>query len=204
MVNFAYNSQDPNKIVPVIEETLRKELRLSSRVPCQVIPTGKDGVSAKSLLLDTLNFTSVIYFLQFTLPEPRPIQLQADIWRQGRGALLGSMTYSTALAKPITGEVSLEPPKVFASSKFVGDDQTASRLNDNKALIKKSNKLTQTESEVGHFKLKTERYLKIVPQQTYPLLTVRSLPRKAGMIGLNATLNSADFVELVSLVESTL
>lgn len=204
MLNFVYNSQDPNKIVPVVEETLRKELRLPAQVPCQVILTGENGVSAKSLILDSLNVVTTIYFLQFTVPGPRPFQLQVRVDREGKGALLGSLTYSASLAKPVAGEVSLEPPKVFGASKFVGNDQTASRLNGNKALIKKANQLTQTESELGQYKFKIERYLKITPQGSYPLLTVHSLPRKAGMVGLNATLNSNDFVELVSLLEPIL
>jgi hypothetical protein len=204
MLNFVYNSQDPNKIVPVVEETLRKELRLSVQVPCQVIPTGENGVSARSLILDSLNVITTIYFLQFTVPGPRPFQLQVKIDREGRGALLGSLTYCANLAKPVAGEVSLEPPKIFGASKFVGNDQTASRLNGNKALIKKANQLTQTESELGQYKFKIERYLKITPQESYPLLTVHSLPRKTGLVGLNSTLNSNDFVQLVSLMEPTL
>lgn len=204
MLNFVYNTQDINKIAPVVENTLRKELRLSTQVPCQIIPTGKNGITAKGLLLDTLNIRTTIYFLQFAVPGPRPFQLQAKIDRQGIGALLMSLTYSAQLAKPIAGEVSLEPLKVFGASKFVGDDQTASRLNGNKALIKKANQLTRTESELGQFKFEIERYLKITPQESYPLLTVHSLPRKTGLVGLKATLNSNDFVELVSLMEATL
>lgn len=204
MLNFIYNSQDPNKIVPVVEETLRKELRLSAHAPCQVIPTGENGVSAKSLILDSLNVQTTIFFLQFTVPEPRPFQLQVKIDRQGKGALLGSLTYSASLAKPIAGEVSLEPPKIFGASKFVGHDQTASRLNGNKALIKKANQLTQTESELGRYKFEIERYLTITPQESSSLLTVHSLPRKTGLVGQNATLNSNDFIELLSLLEPAL
>lgn len=86
----------------------------------------------------------------------------------------------------------------------MGDDQTAARLNGNKALIKKANQLTQTESELGQYKFKIERYLKITPQGSHSLLVVHSLPRKAGMVGLNASLNSTDFAELVSLLEPAL
>lgn len=204
MLNFVYNSQDPGKIVPVVEETLRKELRLSANASCQVVPAGENGVSASGLILDSLNVQTAIYFLQFTVPEPRPFQLQVKIDRQGKGALLGPLTYSANLAKPIAGEVRLEPPKIFGASKFVGDDQAASRLNGNKALIKKANQLTQTESELGQFKFEIDRYLTITPQESSSLLTVHSLPRKTGLLGQNATLNSTDFVELLSLVEPTL
>ncbi|GHO49042.1 hypothetical protein [Ktedonospora formicarum] len=204
MLNFAYNSQDPNKIVPLIEATLRKELGAPTQLPCQVIHTGENGISVKGLLLDALNFSTTLFLIQFSLSLPRPFQLQVKIDRQGLGALLGSLTYSAPLAKPVGGEVSLEPPKIFGNSKFVGEAQTTVRLNASGALIKNANKLTQTESELGQYRFEIERYLKIIPQAPSPLLVVHSLPRKTGLIGLSATLNSKDFFELLAQVEAAL
>ncbi|MBO0789533.1 MAG: hypothetical protein J2P36_01085 [Ktedonobacteraceae bacterium] len=204
MPNFAYNSHDPNKIVPAIEATLRKELGTPTQLPCEIIQTGEQGISAKGLLLDALNVSTTLFFIQFTLSQPRPFQLQVKIDRQGLGALLGSLTYSAPLAKPVGGEVSLEPPKIFGNSKFVGDAQTVARLNSNGALIKIANKFTQTESELGQYKFEIERYLKIAPRTPGPLLVTNSLPRKTGIMGLHATLNAKDFLALLAQVESAL
>ncbi len=208
MANTAFGSQKPEKIAPVLEEMLRKEIGAPMPIAYQIMNAETRSVSAQSLLSDYGRMIvggneTPLFLLQFTLAMPRPAELQVRVNRQGIGAHVGLLSYAARLVKPIGSEVSLEPPKTFGASKCIGDPQGIARLNNNGDLLKRLNKLARTESEVGGLKLKIERFLKIVPQASGSLFILNTLPRATSM-GFGATLDAKEFLDLVALVEATL
>ena len=64
--------------------------------------------------------------------------MQVCLNRQGVGSHIGSVLYRAKLSKPISGEVTLEDPKMFGTSRFVGDATAAAKLNANKDLLKRA------------------------------------------------------------------
>jgi hypothetical protein len=208
MANTAFGSQKPEKIAPVLEEMLRKEIGAPMPIAYQILNAETRSVSAQSLLSDYGRMIvggneTPLFLFQFTLAMPRPAELQVRVNRQGIGAHVGLLSYAARLVKPIGSEVSLEPPKMFGASKCIGDPQGIARLNNNGDLLKRLNKLARTESEVGGLKLKIERFLKIVPQASGSLFILNTLPRATSM-GFGATLDAKEFLDLVALVEATL
>ena len=208
MANTAFGSQKPEKIAPVLEEMLRKEIGAPMPIAYQIMNAETRSVSAQSLLSDYGRMIvggneTPLFLLQFTLAMPRPAELQVRVNRQGIGAHVGLLSYAARLVKPIGSEVSLEPPKTFGASKCIGDPLGIARLNNNGDLLKRLNKLARTESEVGGLKLKIERFLKIVPQASGSLFILNTLPRATSM-GFGATLDAKEFLDLVALVEATL
>ncbi len=162
MANTAFGSQKPEKIAPVLEEMLRKEIGAPMPIAYQIMNAETRSVSAQSLLSDYGRMIvggneTPLFLLQFTLAMPRPAELQVRVNRQGIGAHVGLLSYAARLVKPIGSEVSLEPPKTFGASKCIGDPQGIARLNNNGDLLKRLNKLARTESEVGGLKWDARR-----------------------------------------------
>src|SRR5438067_10031786 len=118
MNNLAYTSQDPATVGPKVEEKVREELGASAPVAYQVEMGEAATVSVGSFLRDVGSALvggkdEALFRLNFDLTQPRPAQLQVNINRQGVGSHVGLLLYSTKLAKPVAGEVSLEDPKFF-------------------------------------------------------------------------------------------
>lgn len=206
MNNLAYNSQQPDKVGPQVEEKLRKELGASAPLLYQV-ESGEAGSTSVSSVLGDMGRALVggkserLFTLVFDLPAsvaPRAAQLRANVNRQGVGSHVGLLLYSTKLSKPVKGEVTLGN-----KGKFEGDAETAAKLNAKGDLSKRLGKFARTESEIGGLKLKIERLVKIMPREDGTLLVISTLGRTTGM-GFDATLDAKEFFDLAGVIEAAL
>lgn len=208
MNNLAYSNQQSDKIGPSVEEKLRKEIGAAGPVPYKVEETGAGGTNAGTVLGDMAKallsgHSNVLFTLVFDVAAPRPATLAAHVARQGVGAHVEALLYSTKLSKPVGSEVTLEAPKMFGSSKFLGDAEAIKKLNANGDLVKRANKLARTESEIGGLTIKMDRLFKLVPQEGGALLVINTLPRATSM-GLDAMLDAKEFFDIAALVEKAL
>jgi hypothetical protein len=206
----AYNSQDPQTLGSRVEELVRSELGLSSAVPFQIIGAqDAKGFTAGSLLSDVATGvfggkTTLLMSVGFELTQPRVVALQVQLDRQGIGAHLGTLLYSTRLNKPVRGDVTLEDPKTFGTSKFVSpqDPGAAERLSANKDLLKRVNKFART--ECPNFHLKGPRLFQIKPEgDAGSNLVAATFPRSYAM-GFKISLDLKEFVDLAGMVEAAL
>lgn len=209
MNNGAYLSQDPAVLGPKVEEVVRSDLGLNSPVPFEVI-SAADGngkrFDAGALLADMATHVfggkeAVLMTVCFDLQQPRPVCVQVGLNRQGVGSHIGSALYSTKISKPIAGEVSLEEPKMFGASKFVGNAGVAARLNANKDLLKRAGKFART--ECPNFKLKAPRLFQVKPDNGGAVVTATSLARSYAL-GLKVSLDVQEFIELAGMIEASL
>ena len=209
MNNLAFNSQKPDTIGPKVEELLRKEIGTPAPISYDI--EREDGTSyGVGTALGDLGRAIFggradrLFNLNFSLTQPRAARLTAAVERMGPlGSYVGPLFYSTTLARPVSGEVALEPPKAFGNSKFVGEPATAAKLNANGDLIKRANKFARTESKTGGGTLKMDRVFKVVPQASGSLLVVATLPRITSM-GFGAAVDAKDFFEIAAMVEAAL
>ncbi|HYL97760.1 MAG TPA: hypothetical protein VEZ90_02310, partial [Blastocatellia bacterium] len=130
MNNLAYNSQDPEKVGPKVEEIIRKEVNASAPVPYRVESGNAAPYTVGSAIKEALigGKTDMLFRLDFDLAEPRPARLEVSIDKMGIGCFAGTLLYSARISRPVAGEVALEPPKTFGKSKFTGEPSTAGRL----------------------------------------------------------------------------
>lgn len=211
MNNLAYNSQQPDKVGPQVEEKLRKELGASSPLMYQV-ESGEAGSTSASSIFSDMGHALIggkserLFTLVFDLPAltaPRTAQLRATVNRQGVGSHVGLLLYSTQLNKPVKGEVTLEAPKGFGGSKFGGEVETSAKLNARGDLLKRLGKFARTESEIGGLKLRIERLVKIMSREDGTLLVISTLGRTTSM-GFDATLDAKEFFDIAGLIEAAL
>jgi hypothetical protein len=209
MNNLAYTSQDPTKVGPKVEEILHKELTASTPLDFQVEQGGAGNTNAGSMMVDAARVlfggkVTVLFTLHFELTQPRPFHLAAHALRQGVGCHIGALLYNTLLAKNIGTEVSLEDPKTFGTSKFVGDSAISAKLNEHGDLLKRAGKLGRTTSDIGGIDTKLPRFFKLFPQPTGgTMLVVNTLPRSTSM-GMGAAMDAKEFCDLAALIESLL
>lgn len=208
MNNLAYTSQDPAYIGEKVEEKVREEIGGDAAVPYIVEQGEAETASVGSFLGDIGNAlvggsSNTLFRLNFSLPRPRPAELQVSINRQGVGSHAGLLLYSTEFAKPVPGEVALEDPKFWGKSKFAGDAGVAEKLNANGDLIKKVNNLARVESESGGLTLNIKRLCKVMPRGAGSVLVIATLPRPTKM-GFSATVDAEEFFEIAALVEAAL
>jgi hypothetical protein len=206
--NLAYNSQQPDKVGPQVEEKVRKETGATAPVPYKVEDQAASKTSAATVLGDMANAlvggrSNLLFTLVFDMPAPRPATLRAQVARQGVGSHVEGLLYSMTLAKAVKGEVSLENPKMLGSSRFTGDAEAIQKLNANGDLVKRANKFARTQSEVGGLTVSMDRLFKIVPQDSGALLLINTLPRTTSM-GMDAALDAKEFFDIAALVEKTL
>ena len=206
-MNCAFGSQSPDKIVPQIEEKLKKELGHSAPLAYQVEDRGAEkGVGAvlKDVAANLFGGKeSLLFTIHFQVVQPRPFDLDVHVGRQGVGAHVGSLVYSAKLSKAVAAEVSLEDPKTFGKSKFTGDPAAVEKLNAKSDVLKTANTLARTEGEVGGLKITIKRLCKILPQGGASLLVVQTIPRMTSM-GFSCSLDAKEFCDAASLVESAL
>ena len=205
MNNLAYSSRDPQTVGSKVEEIIRKETGALAPVPYTVTDGSPSQYTIGMALRQALvgGQLDQAFQLNFNLAQPRPACLQVSMDKQGIGCFAGTLLYSARLSKPVGGEVTLEPPKTFGKSKFIGDADTSARLNANSALVKLANSFARTESKIGGGTVKRERFFRILPEGAGSVLMVASLPRLTSM-GFSATVDSRDFFEIASLVENVL
>ena len=208
MNNLLYGNQQPEKVSAQVEEKLRKELGDTVPVPFQ-IESGEAGKTTVGSVLGDMGraliggHANLLFALIFDIAAPRPAQLRVSVIRQGVGCYVGSLLYSTKLSKSVKSEVTLEPPKTFGSSKFIGDTEAAAKLNAKGDIAKRVGKFARTQSEMGSITVKVDRLFKIVPQDSGSLLVINTLPRMTSM-GMDAAMDSKEFMGIAGLIEAAL
>ena len=208
MNNLLYGNQQPEKVSAQVEEKLRKELGDTVPVPFQ-IESGEAGKTTVGSVLGDMGraliggHANLLFALIFDIAAPRPAQLRVSVIRQGVGCYVGSLLYSTKLSKSVKSEVTLEPPKTFGSSKFIGDTEAAAKLNAKGDIAKRVGKFARTQSDMGSITVKMDRLFKIVPQDSGSLLVINTLPRMTSM-GMDAAMDSKEFMEIAGLIEAAL
>ena len=130
------------------------------------------------------------------------MQICFTVNRQGIGSHVGSIILSAMLSKNVGGPVTMEGPKTFGSSKFIGDPGSCAKLNGSKELLKTTEKLARTKSDVGGG-IRMDRYVKIEPYGTGSTFIIITLPRATSM-GISATTDAKDFFTIASLMEGLL
>ena len=207
MNNLAYTSQKPDVVVPKIEEIVRKDLGVETPVPYKVDEGDAGKVSVGSMLSDAGlalfgGKETLLFSVAFDIAAPRPVTLTTQVDRQGVGCHVGTVVFTTKLAKPVKGEVFLEAPKTFGTPKFQGDAEVAGKLNGSKDLLKKADKFARTKSDVGGG-IKRDRYFKVAPAESGSVLVIGTLPRATSM-GMGATTDAKDFIDLAKTIEDLL
>ncbi len=207
MNNLAYNSQQPDKVGPQVEEKLRKEVGASAPIGYKVEDQG-GTTSVGSVLSDMARGlfggkSELLFTLVFDLTQPRRAELRAAVARQGVGCHVGGLLYSIQLAKSVKSEVTLEPPKSFGTAKFMGDAEAIGKLNAKGDLLKRVAKFARTETELGGLKIKIDRLVKIVPQESGTLLAISTLGRPTSM-GFDASLDAKEFFDIAAQIEALL
>ena len=206
MNNGAYSTQDAEKLGAKVEEIVRADLELETPVPYEIESAEGAGFTAKGLLSDAVTHLfggkeTLLMTMHYVLQQPRPMEFHVRLVRQGVGCHIGSIFYSTRLSKPVSGEVLLEDPKTFSSSKFKGDAGVADKLNANKDLIKRAGKFSRLEAP--NFKMTAPRLFQVKPGDGGGMLLAATLPRSYGM-GFKVSLDVKEFADLAALVEGSL
>ena len=202
-------TDNPEKNGPKVEKKLRKELGATEPIPFEVEIEGQYKPGSIGQVLGDMKAQLFggrcrpLYTFRFTIGSPRPAEVRVSVIKEGGAIVLGSLTYSAPIAKPVPAPLQLEDAKVFSKSKFIGEPQTAEKLNGNKDLIKAINKFVRTEYSVGDAKVYANRYLQVVPFEQASLLTINTLPRATWM-GLGASFDVQPFFGIVSSIENTL
>lgn len=206
-MNCAFMSQKPEKIVPQIEEKLRKELGLSAPLLSQVEDRGAEqgiGAVLKDIAGNLFGGKeNLLFTIHFQIPQPRPVDLDVHVARQGVGAHVSSLVYSTKLSKAVAAETSLEDPKTFGKSKFTGDPAASEKLSSKGDILKMANNLARNEGEVGGLKITIKRLCKVLPQAGGSLLVIQTIPRMTSM-GFSCSLDAKEFCEVAALIETAL
>jgi hypothetical protein len=208
MANIVFGNQKSDKIGPVVEEKLRKELGLSAPIPYTVEDAAAGKTSVGTVLKDMGSIFSggqadLLFTLVFDISGPRPAKVYARVVRQGVGARVQELLFSTALSKPVKGEVMLEDPKLIGKPKFAGDDEAIKKLNSSGDLIKRANGFARHRSEYGGLVVDSERFFQIAPAAQGSMLVSTSLPRQIKM-GFDSTLDAKEFFDIAALAEKVL
>ncbi|MFH0798887.1 MAG: hypothetical protein V2A66_01755 [Pseudomonadota bacterium] len=209
MNNLAYSSQKPEEVASKVEELLRKELNSQSPIQYQIEDEGASRTSLGSILKESAGLLLggreevKLFTIVFNITQPRPITLRVHLNKQGIGCHAGSLLYTSNISKPVSGEASLEEPKMLGASKFKGATDVAEKLNGNKDLLKLCGKFARTEGNSGGIKLTVPRICKVVPAGAGTMLVINTLPRPTSM-GFGAAMDAKDFFSIAELVEKAL
>ena len=201
---LAYSTQDPAKVAAKLDEKLRGELGLGAPIPYAVEQAAGTGVSVGSMAagLGRALFggtPDLMYTLIFQIPGPRPTELRARVNRQGVGCHVGGLLYATRLAKPIAGEVVLDEKKAM----FGGEPSLAGKLNANKDLVKRADKLARSKANVGGVELTVTRLCQLAPDPAGTLFVVGTLGRGHAM-GFKMSMDAQEFLEVAAMVEAAI
>jgi len=202
MNNLAYASQQPETVVPKIEEILRKDIGVDAPIPHSVEDLNVSRANVGSMLHDAGvslfgGKEALLFTVVFDIGQARPVKLRAQVNRQGIGCHVGTLIFSTKIAKAVKGEVALDQ-----KSKFQGEAEVAGKLNGIKELLKRADKFARTKSDVGGG-IKMDRFFKLGPFETGSILVAGTLPRATGM-GMSATTEAKEFIDLAKIIEDLL
>ena len=208
MNNLVYGNQQPDKLAAGVEEIVRKDLGAPAPLPYRLLDVASGSATVGSVLVDIGHVlgsgaVSPLLTVELDLPGTRPGTLQAQLIRQGVGAYCGSLVYVFRLAGPVTGEVGFEEHKSFGTPKFTGDPAVAAKLNGAKDLAKRLDKVLRSETEMGSIKVKVPRVFRLASAEGGSVLVVGTLPRLTSM-GMSATTDAREIVEIAALVEASL
>jgi hypothetical protein len=208
MNNLAYGNQKSENVAPKVEEILRKDLGVNEALPFTIDEQGAPNDGALGAILkDSRAFLfggkeTVLFTINFNIQQPKPVKIHFSVNRQGIGCHVGSIVFNTFINKAVKGPVTMEGPKTFGTSKFIGDPETSGKLNNNKELLKLADKFARTKSDIAGG-IKMERYFKVEPFNDGALLMIITLARSTSM-GMSATTDAKDFFSIASLVEASL
>jgi hypothetical protein len=210
MTFLLFNTHQPEKIAPKVEELLRKEIGAPVPLAYQILDAGTAGVTRGSLLSDAGSGMlgskgTELFFLQFALPQPRPFELRVTINRSGIGGYVGQLSYVVRLMKPVDGEISLDSPRWFGlvSSKFLGNAEAVARLNKNGRVVKQANDLAVNSGKAGTIDFSIDYCLKILPHAAGTLLILNTVPVQTKM-GLGMTLNLKKVFDFATLLDTAI
>lgn len=203
-MNCAFGSQNPEKIAPSIEEKLRKELGATEPIAFEVEDATKVDTSSGTVLLDITNTllgggkANLLFTVRFSITSPSPAELRAHVIRQGIGAYVGSLLYSTQLPQRVAGSAALDGGKKI---QFAGDAIVSGALNGNKNLLKAVDKFCRPDTDLGAVKVSAPRYCRLEATDAGTTLYANTLPRLKSM-GLSSSLEAKEFFELAAVVAS--
>lgn len=208
---LAYSTQDGEKVAAKVEELLRKETGAAAPLTWDVETTGASKVSVGTLLAEGVGLifgrSEVrLFTIGFNLATPRAARIEINMNRQGVGCHAGTILYSTNLSKPVAGEISLEDPKTFGSSKFAGEGPAAAnaeKLNSSKELLKLANAFARTKANVGGVDITAPRFFKLAPREGGSILVAATLARSYSM-GFKISMESKEFFQIADLIEAAL
>ena len=209
MAGLAYSRPNTDKIASGIEALLRKELNSPTPLPYQILPGEGENATTKSVLGDmgkamvmAKQQSVVLFYVHFAVDLPQPFELQVSVTRYGLGAIVGRFAYAVSLNKPVQGRVQLESNKLGIVKGFTGDSATASRLNSNRDLLIKANKLAVTKSTIGQFKMSIGQYFEIAPHNSGSVLTLHRLGVPGFFSGAN--IGAKDLFAFIPQLEASL
>ena len=191
MGNLAFGSQKPEKIAPQLNQHLRKEIGAT-----WPIPFGVEGAAGGER-------PEMMFTVTFDCAGVRPFKLHANVERQGVGARVGELCYSTTLRKNIGAAVELTEPKMFGLSQFAGDAAASGRLNANGKLRRRANRFSRQKTEIGGLTLTAPRFFKIVPQEGGALFVANTLGAPK-WFGFRVSLGAKEFLALAAAIEAAL
>ncbi|HEY6330794.1 MAG TPA: hypothetical protein VI756_15790 [Blastocatellia bacterium] len=204
-----FYSIKPEKNGPKVEAKLRKEFGAPSPLPFDTEEEGKYRPNSVGQALGDIGTqifggrTRPLYTFRFDVAQPRTCEVRVHVIKVGNAVALGSLLYSTVLAKPLSEPVTLEDAKVFSKSRFIGAPAIADRLNGDAGLIGRLNKFVRTSYQVGNERIRAERFLQITPFEGKALLAINTLP-KTKWFGLTSSFDAAEFVGLANTIEAAL
>jgi hypothetical protein len=205
---LAYSSQNPDKVAPKVEDLLRRETGAEMPIRYEVAPGATERPAVGTVLKEGLALIfgkeeTLLFSLGFDIAQPRPAHLEVHMNRQGVGCHAGALLYSIRLAKPVAGEVWLEDPRAFGNSKFIGEPQTAERLNGNRELLKAVNRFSRTKSDIGGLSVSIPRFFKIAPADGSAALVAATLGQPH-FLGFKMSMGAKEFFEIVKMIEDAL
>jgi len=205
---MVFGNQDPAKVGPKVEESLRKDLKLNA--PLEYTTTAGDAgkTSAASVVGDMAGalfggHSDLLFSIDASIPTPPGTAVKALVFRQGVGAYVGSLVYTFTMNRTTAAPVTLDAPKMFGSPKFSGDPTAAGKLNAAGDLAKRLNKFARTEVDLGALTVKSPRIIQLTPEGTGTRLVVGTLPKPVNM-GMSFSLDAKEFCDLASSVEKAL
>lgn len=208
MNTLAYSTQKPEEVAIKVEDIIKKDLGVNDALKYEIIDTGEINKGLGGFLQDGLSLIVggeevPLFAVKFSLTVPRTVEIICTMVRQGVGCHCGTIAFTTMLNKTVSGTVTFEEPKVFGSSKFIGDKTISDKLNNNKELLKLTDKLARIKAITGGVNVKMKRYVKLEPEDNKTKLTIITLPRAVSM-GFGVTTDAKDFFTIADMIEKAL
>lgn len=199
---FGSTSQKLEKVGPLIEKYVRGEVGATAPLPYEVEGAG-DASKGSVFWRDIWGGSAVVlFYLHFDLPGLRPAHLRITMIKRAIGCVTGLLFYTAQLSKTVTGEVELDEPRLWRTSKFIGDQNVCDKLNTNGKLLTLANKFPQRKMDLGSSTLRIPRILGVTPQDSGTLFFAGTLPKESLVKGFSFQIKQ--FFDLASMLEATL